>query len=79
MVGGDVDRHAVGRRRLSLNRNDIENHALTNADVDIMDRRLDEILSLGADHVIYYYYPRDVEDPDRAMEVMARHLRAARG
>ncbi len=52
----------------------IENHALTNADVEIMDRRLPEVLQLGAKHLIYYYYPRDVEDPDRAMDVIAGHL-----
>jgi hypothetical protein len=57
----------------------VENHALTNADVDIMDRRLPEVLGLGAGHLIYYYYPRDVEDPDRAMGVLRAHLQGWRG
>jgi hypothetical protein len=57
----------------------VENHALTDADVDIMDRRLGEVLDRGPGHLIYYYYPRDVEDPDRAMEVIRRHVRAWKG
>ena len=23
----------------------------------------------------YYYYPRNVDDPDRQMDIMARHLK----
>ena len=53
----------------------IENHAMTPRDVDIMDKRLPEILALGAEHICYYYYPRSVSEPDRAMNVLAKHLR----
>lgn len=56
----------------------IENHAMNLADAALMDRRLPEVLALGAEHLLYYYYPRDLEDPDAQMAIMARHLRAAR-
>ena len=39
-----------------------------------MDKRLPEVLSLGAEHMIYYYYPRSLEDPDANMAIIAKHL-----
>ena len=59
-----------GKRPLFL----IENHALDNEDLPKMDKRLPEILSLGVEHLIYYYYPRSLEDPDANMAVIAKHL-----
>ena len=35
-----------------------------------------DVLRMGAQQIIYYYYPRDVEDPDAVMAVTARQLRA---
>ena len=61
---------AQGRRSLVL----VENHAIDNDDVALMDRRLPELMAMGPDHLIYYYYPRSVEDPDAAMAVIGRHL-----
>lgn len=52
----------------------IENHAMAEEDVQIMDRRLPEVLSLGAEHVLYYYYPRSLKDPDRNMNIIKNHL-----
>ncbi len=54
----------------------IENHAMSSKDIQLMDKRLPEVLGLGAEHICYYYYPRSVSEPDRAMEVLARHLKA---
>lgn len=55
----------------------IENHALRTSDIGLMDERLPEIIALGAEHLAYYYYPRSVSDPERAMGVLRKHLRAA--
>ena len=53
----------------------IENHNLLNADADLMDKRLPEILKKNSDHLIYYYYPRNLEDPDKIMGILAKHLK----
>ncbi len=63
-----------GKRPLFL----IENHAMAEEDVEIMDRRLPEVLSLGAEHVLYYYYPRSLKDPDRNMNTLRKHLSKSR-
>ena len=55
----------------------IENHDVAVAGYDIMDQRLPEVLALGAEHLIYYYYPRNLVDPERVMATMAKHLRPA--
>jgi len=54
----------------------IENHSMETECFDIMDRRLPDVLRLGAEHVIYYYYPRNVADPDRQMAIIAKHLKS---
>lgn len=59
-----------GKRALLL----VENHNMQPACFDLMDRRLPEVLRLGADHLLYYYYPRNVCEPDRQMDILARHL-----
>lgn len=45
------------------------------ADLPILEKRLPEVLSKPVDHMIYYYYPRNVEDPDKIMGVIAENLR----
>jgi hypothetical protein len=59
-----------GKRALWL----IENHNLRMEDLELMDRRLPEVIAAPVDHLIYYYYPRNVADPDRAMAVIKRHV-----
>ncbi len=34
-----------------------------------------QVLSMNAEQLIYYYYPRNIGDPDRNMATLARHLR----
>lgn len=63
-----------GKRSLFL----IENHSLARRDYELMDRRLPEVLGLEPGHLIYYYYPRNVEEPDEAMGILQRHLRGVR-
>jgi hypothetical protein len=52
----------------------VENHALRSDMISAMDDCLPRVLTLNPDQLIYYYYPRSVEDPDRAMAVIAKHL-----
>lgn len=59
-----------GKRGMVL----IENHNMRVEDNELMDRRMPEVLQLGADEVLYYYYPRNLEDPDANMAILARHL-----
>lgn len=54
----------------------IENHNLKTKHVPLMERRLPEVLEKGVDHLIYYYYPRNLEDPDRNMNVLASSLKS---
>jgi hypothetical protein len=53
----------------------IENHNLRKQDNALMDRRLPEVLALGAGHVMYYYYPRNLQDPDDDMQILGKHLK----
>lgn len=57
----------------------IENHNLATKDIALMDQRLPEVLSHDVDQLIYYYYPRSVAEPDRAMQVIARHVKNFKG
>jgi hypothetical protein len=52
----------------------MENHALRSDMIPVMDACLPRVLALHPDQLIYYYYPRSVEDPDRAMAVVGKHL-----
>lgn len=63
--------HRHGKRALWL----IENHNLRMEDVALMDQRLPEVVAADVDHLLYYYYPRNVADPDRAMTVVREHVR----
>jgi hypothetical protein len=65
-------RRVPGRKSFFL----IENHNLQAAMIPAMDRHYPAVLALKPDMAAYYYYPRNVEEPDRAMAVIARHIRA---
>jgi len=67
-----AERH--GKRPLML----IENHNMDETCFELMDCRLPDVLNLGAEHLLYYYYPRNVSDPDRQMAILAKHLKALR-
>jgi hypothetical protein len=53
----------------------IENHNLAHADIDLMDRRLPDVMKCKVDHLAYYYYPRNIQDPEKCMKVIRRHLK----
>ena len=67
----DTAVRAPGRKSFLL----AENHNVTTAMIDAMDRNYPATLNLRPDLFAYYYYPRNVQEPDRAMEVIARHIR----
>ena len=67
----DTARKVPGRKSFFL----AENHNITSAMIDAIDRNYPAALALRPDIFAYYYYPRNVDEPDRAMEVIARHLR----
>ena len=43
-------------------------------DVALMDKRFPEILNKDVDHLIYYYYPRNLENPENNMRVIGKHI-----
>ena len=67
----DTARQVSGRKSFFL----AENHNITSAMIDAIDRNYAAALALRPDMFAYYYYPRNVEEADRAMEVIARHIR----
>jgi len=52
----------------------IENHNMAEADESLLDKRMPEIVSKKPNHLIYYYYPRNLKNPDTVMNIMAKHL-----
>ncbi|ADY51379.1 hypothetical protein Pedsa_0807 [Pseudopedobacter saltans DSM 12145] len=56
----------------------IENHNMQMTDVKLMDKRMQEVLSKDIDQLIYYYYPRNIENPEVAMNILAKHLKKFR-
>ncbi len=52
----------------------VENHNMLDKDADLMDKRMPEVLSKDVEHLIYYYYPRNLETPDMIMNKMAKHI-----
>jgi hypothetical protein len=64
-------RRVPGRKAFFL----IENHNLSAAMVEPLDRNYPAVLALGADLAAYYYYPRNVAEPERTMEIIGRHLK----
>jgi hypothetical protein len=64
-------RAVPGRKSFFL----IENHNLQASMIDAMDKHYPAVLALKPDLAMYYYYPRNVQDPDRAMAIIAKHIK----
>jgi hypothetical protein len=60
-----------GKRALFL----IENLNMTKGMIPGMDKGLPRVLEMNPDQIIYYYYPRNIEDPDVNMSVIARNIK----
>jgi len=67
----DLARRRKGRKSFLL----MENHNLQASMIDALSRNYPDVLSLPADMFCYYYYPRNVQDPERVMEIIGRHLK----
>lgn len=52
----------------------IENHNMEMKDLDLFRKRLPEVLQKGVDQLIYYYYPRNLEDPETIMSVIKKGI-----
>lgn len=52
----------------------IENHNMEKKDNKLMDKRMPEVLEADVDHLMYYYFPRNLEDPDSNMSILLKHL-----
>lgn len=52
----------------------VENHNMRDEDVALMDQNFPEILGKGVDHLLYYYYPRNLADPEHNMSVVGKHI-----
>ncbi|OKI64000.1 hypothetical protein A6A27_26105 [Micromonospora sp. CB01531] len=80
LLGGDGERFISmarrnGKRSLLL----AETYALRKSVHPLVDRRLPEVVDLGSDCLSYYYFPRNVEDPDELMEITRKHVRGYAG
>jgi hypothetical protein len=53
----------------------VENHNMLDKDAELMDKRFPEVLEKPVDHLIYYYYPRNLQTPDKIMKVIAKHIK----
>lgn len=62
--------HKNGKKSLWV----LENHNLQDQDLPLLDRRMPEVLAKPIDQAIYFYYPRNLQSPDRVMETVASHL-----
>jgi hypothetical protein len=63
-----------GKKSLFL----MENHNLPAAMIPAMDAGIPRVLAMRPDQLIYYYYPRNIGDPERNMAVIGKHLRSLR-
>jgi len=53
----------------------MENHNMPASDIALMDAGIPAVLALKPDQLVYYYYPRNIGDPERNMAVIAKHLK----
>ncbi|HEX7905379.1 MAG TPA: hypothetical protein VF487_16010 [Chitinophagaceae bacterium] len=53
----------------------IENHNMPDTDLKLLDKRMPEVLEKGVDQLLYYYYPRNIQSPDKCMSILAKHLK----
>jgi hypothetical protein len=61
-----------GRKTLML----AENHNLPAKMLPALEAGLPKVAALRPDHLLFYYYPRNIEDPERNMRAVENALRA---
>lgn len=67
----DTARSVPGRGAFLL----AENHNLSAAMIEPLERNYAAALALRPEIFAYYYYPRNVAEPDRVMEIIGRHIK----
>jgi hypothetical protein len=55
----------------------IENMGMPRGAHELVDRYMPEVLAYRPEHLAYYYYGADVEEPERMMQLLGRHFREA--
>lgn len=60
-----------GKKSLFL----IENHNMADKDIPLFERRMPELMEMDIDQLIYYYYPRNIENPDKLMNILKNELK----
>ncbi|MCL3778921.1 hypothetical protein EMN47_00820 [Prolixibacteraceae bacterium JC049] len=63
--------HKNNRKGLWL----IENHNMPASNIPILEKRLGEVIAQSPEHLIYYYFPRNLEKPYEVMNLFKKHLR----
>jgi len=63
-----------GKKSLFL----MENHNLPAKMIAVMDAGIPRVFAMRPDQLLYYYYPRNIGDPDRNMAVIGKHLKSLR-
>lgn len=54
----------------------VENHNLPAVMLPALDAGLPKVLAKNVDMLVYYYYPRNIEEPERNMSIVAKHIGA---
>ncbi len=62
--------HANNKNSLWL----IENHNMAENDIPILEKRLPEVVESDVNHLIYYYYPRNLSNPDKIMNIIRKNM-----
>jgi hypothetical protein len=52
----------------------VENHNMSDKDIPLLERRLPDVIKSDVDHLIYYYYPRNLSQPDKIMDIIRRNI-----
>ena len=56
----------------------IENYDMPMKYLELFDKNFPDILAMNPDQLIYYYYPRNIENPEKQMAVVGRHIKRFR-
>jgi len=65
---------AAGKKTMFL----VETHNMSSDLFGLLEKRLPEVLALSPDQLLYYYCPRNVDQPDDMMRILREHLRPMR-
>jgi hypothetical protein len=68
---------AAGRKNGAKSLLLMENHNLASRDFRLLEKGIPEVMALQPDQLIYYYYPRNVEDPEKAMDIVREQIKSS--